>query len=61
MAVDDHKGHESGTKLPLGDDDYLFAFALNSRFGPGMQLVGAFRRHQDVAKLAVDPLWKFHF
>jgi hypothetical protein len=23
--------------------------------------VGAFSRHQDVAKFAVDALWKFHF
>jgi hypothetical protein len=61
MAVDHHKGHESGAKLPLGNYDYLFAFALNARFGPGMELVGALRRHQDVPKLAVDALWKFHF
>jgi hypothetical protein len=60
MAVVDHKGHESLTKLPLGNDDDLSAFALNARFGPGMQLVGAFSRHQDVPKFAVDALWKFH-
>ena len=61
MAIVGHEGHESRADLALGNYDYLLTFALNARFGPAMQLVGAFSRHQDVAKFAVDALWKFHF
>jgi len=61
MAIGGHKGHESRANLPLGNDDDLMTFALNPRFGPAVQLVGAFRRHQDVPEFAVDALWKFHF
>ena len=61
MAISGHKGDESRADLPLGNDDYLVAFALNARFGPTVQLVGAFRRHQDVPEFAVEALRKFHF
>jgi len=61
MAIDHNEGYEPGTKLPLGDDDDLPAFALNARLGPGMQLVGALGCHQDEPEFAVDALWKFHF
>ena len=50
MAIEHYEGHKSRTNLPLGNDNYLFAFALNARFGPGMQLVGAFGRHQNVTE-----------
>jgi hypothetical protein len=45
----------------LGDDNHFSALALNARFGPGVQLVGAFSRDENKTKLAIDPLWKFHF
>jgi hypothetical protein len=61
MAIGGHKGHESRANLPLGNYDNLATFALNARFGPAVQLVGALRRHQDVTKFAVDALRKFHF
>jgi hypothetical protein len=61
MAIVHHEGHQSRTNFPLGDYDYLFALALNTRFGPANQLVGALSRHQDEPKLTVDALWKFHF
>jgi hypothetical protein len=61
MAIGDHKRHESGTKFPLGHYDDLSAIGLNARFGPRVQLVGAFGRHQNVPKLAINALWKFHF
>ena len=59
--VEGHEGNKSRTNLPLGNDNYFSAFALNARFGPGMQLVGTFGRDEDETKFAVDALWKFHF
>ena len=60
FAIDQDIGDESGANLALGHDDEFQAFALNSRLCSGDQLVGAFGRHQDEAKLAVDALWKLH-
>jgi len=45
MGIGQNKGHEPSTKLPLGNYDYLFAFALNARLGPANQLMCAFGRH----------------
>jgi hypothetical protein len=45
----------------LGNYDYLLTSALNARFGPAMQLVGALGRHQDIPEFAVDTVWNFHF
>jgi hypothetical protein len=44
----------------LGNDDDLFAFALNTGFGPPNQLMGSFGRYQDESKLAINTLRKFH-
>jgi hypothetical protein len=61
FAIGHHKRNEPRGNFLLGNDDVLFASALNTCFGPGNQLVGSFGRHQDESKLAVNTLWKFHF
>jgi len=61
FAIVHHKRNKPRRNLPLGYDDDLFAFALNARFGPTNQLVGAFGSYQDEPKLAIDALWKFHW
>jgi len=38
----------------LGDHRHLVALALNGRFTAVAQLVGAFGRHKDESKLAID-------
>ena len=61
FAIGHHKRNKPCGNFPLGNDDELFAFALNACFGPANQLVGSFGRHQNESKLAVNTLWKFHF
>jgi hypothetical protein len=61
FAIGHDKRNKPRGNFPLGNDDNMFAFALNACFGPASQLVGSFGRHQDESKLAVHTFWKFHF
>jgi hypothetical protein len=60
LAIGHQKWDKPRGNFLLGNDDELIPAALNTRFGPGNQLVGSFGRHQDESKLAINTLWKVH-
>lgn len=60
FAIGLYKRNEPCANFLLGNDDGLFAYALNTCFGPVNQLVGSFSRHEDESKLTINALWKYH-